>query len=311
MGISLLVALSLLTNYTGRLLATCLERYPGLSTYPDIGQAAFGDRGRIFVSVVFYGELFCASGMFLILMADNLHSLYPSVSVREFALLACLIVMPTTWTKNLSILSYTSMLGLFSSLFLMMVILFEGFVSPGGPEGGSVLHPAEGELVADANRLPMSVGLFMVGFAGHACFPSIYTSMRNRKQYNTMVNTSYCVVFSVYLLIAVCGYLMYGVMTSKEITLDLLVTGNKALIKSATWLIIINPATKFAITINPIALSIEELFMDRIRGNWKTAASVIVRTGLTLFSGMAAVNTPYFARVTGFIGAVFSFLVIQ
>jgi vesicular inhibitory amino acid transporter len=37
--------------YTGILLKNCLESSPGLQTYPDIGQAAFGVGGRLVISV--------------------------------------------------------------------------------------------------------------------------------------------------------------------------------------------------------------------------------------------------------------------
>jgi vesicular inhibitory amino acid transporter len=37
--------------YTGLLLKRCIDSSPNIETYPDIGQAAFGIFGRIFVSV--------------------------------------------------------------------------------------------------------------------------------------------------------------------------------------------------------------------------------------------------------------------
>ena len=37
--------------YTGLLLRYCLDSAPGLETYPDIGQAAFGTTGRVIISV--------------------------------------------------------------------------------------------------------------------------------------------------------------------------------------------------------------------------------------------------------------------
>lgn len=45
------------TNYTAKVITKCLDFYPNSTTYGDIGAAAFGDRGRTFVSVVFVVEL--------------------------------------------------------------------------------------------------------------------------------------------------------------------------------------------------------------------------------------------------------------
>lgn len=50
-GLSILFIFGVLSFYTGMLLRYCLDSQPGIVTYPDIGQAAFGTTGRIFVSV--------------------------------------------------------------------------------------------------------------------------------------------------------------------------------------------------------------------------------------------------------------------
>lgn len=51
LGISILLLFGLLSLYTGLLLRRCLDSRPGLETYPDIGQAAFGTFGRVAISV--------------------------------------------------------------------------------------------------------------------------------------------------------------------------------------------------------------------------------------------------------------------
>jgi len=51
LGLLLLFVLSAICCYTGILLRHCLESAPGISTYPDIGQAAFGNTGRLIIAV--------------------------------------------------------------------------------------------------------------------------------------------------------------------------------------------------------------------------------------------------------------------
>lgn len=51
LGLFILFLFAGLSYYTGVLLAHCLDSQPGLETYPDIGQAAFGTTGRIAISV--------------------------------------------------------------------------------------------------------------------------------------------------------------------------------------------------------------------------------------------------------------------
>jgi vesicular inhibitory amino acid transporter len=50
-GLSILFIFAVLSFYTGILLRYCLDSEPGLETYPDIGQAAFGNFGRVAISV--------------------------------------------------------------------------------------------------------------------------------------------------------------------------------------------------------------------------------------------------------------------
>lgn len=51
LSLIILAFLGVVCCYTGILLMRCLESYPGLRTYPDIGQAAFGSNGRLILSV--------------------------------------------------------------------------------------------------------------------------------------------------------------------------------------------------------------------------------------------------------------------
>jgi vesicular inhibitory amino acid transporter len=50
-SLGLLFLLAIVAWYTGCLLRHCLDSKSGLSSYPDIGQAAFGITGRIIISV--------------------------------------------------------------------------------------------------------------------------------------------------------------------------------------------------------------------------------------------------------------------
>lgn len=51
LSLALLLLFAVICCYTGILLMRCLQSYPGLDTYPDIGQAAFGTAGRFGIAV--------------------------------------------------------------------------------------------------------------------------------------------------------------------------------------------------------------------------------------------------------------------
>ncbi|KAI9914921.1 hypothetical protein PsorP6_007218 [Peronosclerospora sorghi] len=321
-GTLLFLFFSLVTNHTGKLLGKCLDYQDGMTTYPDIGEAAFGTKGRVIIGLTFFSELFTACAMFFVLIGDTLAALLPSYTKTHLTIVVFFLIMPTMWTTNMSILSYFSILGILSSLFCLSVVLYVGVVmepSASSPDTmGSLLHPQPLQVIGDLDRIPLAIGLTMVAFGGHSVFPSICSSMANKREYPRVLDRSYVIVGLVYATIALAGYLMYGTATQKEITLNLIATYPGVLTRLMIWMIALNPMSKIAITLHPVALALEECLLS---GKQKRAVArhrpgkglvcfrAVLRTVLGTTALCCALFVPYFARVTSFIGAFFSTLV--
>lgn len=85
LGLAILMVFAALSFYTGILLRYCLDSQPGLETYPDIGQAAFGITGRICISVS------------LVISQFYIASLYPALKF-SYLFASCVCRSFCTWS---------------------------------------------------------------------------------------------------------------------------------------------------------------------------------------------------------------------
>jgi vesicular inhibitory amino acid transporter len=233
-----------------------------LSSYEDIGEAAFGRAGRTFITAVLYTELVGTCALFFILEGDHLALLF-SGSGRDsawFQAASACVMVPTLWLADLGALSYVGALGAAASVSLAGVVGYDLWM---GTQGFTALPPGLADTsVLHASTLPVSFGLLAFVFAGHAVFPAIYASMETPEEYEPMLDATYAIVFATCLVIGGAGYALYGDSVRDEVTLNL---PNGALSTLALALITINPLSKFALTMDPVARGLESVAGDQDR----------------------------------------------
>ncbi|WVZ80361.1 hypothetical protein U9M48_027840 [Paspalum notatum var. saurae] len=238
-GLVILCLFALLAWYTGVLLRHCLDSKEGLETYPDIGHAAFGNTGRIVISIILYVELYACCIEYLILESDNLSKLFPTAHLTIgsltlnshvfFAILTTIIVMPTTWLRDLSCLSYISAGGVIASIFVVICLFWVGFASDVGFENKGTALNLPG--------IPIAIGLYGYCYSGHGVFPNIYSSLKNRNQFPSILFTCIGLSTLLYAGAAVMGYKMFGEATESQFTLNL--PDNSVVSKVAVWTTVI------------------------------------------------------------------------
>ncbi|MBA0843299.1 hypothetical protein Goarm_000501, partial [Gossypium armourianum] len=274
-----------LNALSGLLLRRCMDTHPLIKTYPDIGERAFGYKGRAVVSVFMYVELYLVAVEFLILEGDNLDKLFPNTAFKvaglkirgkqAFVMLTSLIVLPTTWLKSLALLAYVSAGGVLASFILVICIFWVGAVDKVG------FH--ENDLDLNWRGMPIAISMFAFCYCGHAvllvCF---ITSTIN---YGSM---------------AVMGYLMFGEHLKSQVTLNLPI--KKMSTKIAIYTTLINPLTKYAIITAPITTAIEETSLFRN----SRSLSILIRTALVISTVIVALTIPFFGYVMAFIGSFLS-----
>lgn len=306
LSLLILLAFAAFSFYTGLLLRHCLDSEPGLETYPDIGQAAFGTAGRIAISIILYVELYACCVEYIILEGDNLGSLFPNAHItvlghfidakRLFALMTTLAVLPTVWLRDLSVLSYISAGGVIASVLVVFCLFWVGVEDIGFKNTGTPLN---------LGTLPVAMGLYGYCYSGHAVFPNIYTSMAKPNQFPSVLLACFAICTALYAGVAVMGYTMFGEQTESQFTLNM--PKNLVVSKVAVWTTVVNPFTKYALTMSPVAMSLEELIPS---SNSKSRIyAIMIRTALVISTLLVGLSIPFFGLVMSLIGSFLTMLV--
>lgn len=104
---------------------------------------------------------------------------------------------------------------------------------------------------------------------------------------------------------AIFGYLMYGQHLESQITLNLPIT--KISSQIALYTTLINPLTKYALVITPIATSIEDRLQLLTTNRW--VIGITIRTMLVISTIIVALIVPFFGYVMAFTGSFLSITV--
>ena len=188
LSLTLLFAIAIAAFYSGLLIKKCMDKNSNIITYPDIGELAFGKTGRLILSVSMYMELYLVSIGFLILEGDNLNDLFPNIELHVaglaiggkqlFVILVALIILPTVWLDDLSLLSYVSASGVFALAIIILSISWTATI-------GEVGFHHKGTLL-NLNGIPTAVSLYAFCYCAHPVFPTLYNSMRNKHQFSNV-----------------------------------------------------------------------------------------------------------------------------
>lgn len=317
-GVVLLIFAALSTFYSARLLAKCMDTDHTLVTYADIAYAAFGPKARVLTSILFILELTGAGVSLVVLFSDSLNALFPRFSTLEYKFIAFLVLTPPCFLP-LRILSVSSIMGIMSTFGLVLIVLFDGLWKKESP--GSLLMPMDTWILPkNWMTVPLSIGIFMSPWGGHAVFPNIYRDMRHPHKYGSCLVTTYKITFFIDISMGILGYLMFGNRVSEEVTKSILLTPGypKFLGVVITALIAVIPLAKTPLNARPIVSTLDILFgLDQVpmslEGAWQGHISavdltarvtkVLLRVGVVFFFVLFAVVFPDFDRIIALVGS--------
>ncbi|XP_057491498.1 amino acid transporter AVT1I-like isoform X1 [Actinidia eriantha] len=303
LSLVLLFIVATVTFYTGLLITRCMDVHPNIRSYPDIGEVAFGNKGRMVVSVFMNMELYLVSTGFLILEGDNLQNLLPDVGFevaglkvggkQTFIMIAGLIVVPTVWLNNMNVLSYISASGVLASIIILGSILWAGMYDGiGFQQKGTLLN---------WNGIPTAVSLYAFCYCAHPVFPTLYASMENKRRFSKVLFLCFLLCTITYASMAIFGYLMFGSGVQSQITLDL--PTEKFSSKVAIYTTLVNPLAKYALMVTPIVNAIE----NRFRSSYsKKPISLLIRATFVISTVIVALSIPFFGSLMSLVGSFLS-----
>jgi len=312
LGVFMFIFFALLTMHTAKILGKCMK-INNLTNYSEIGYAAFGKKGYVFISILFSLELFACSVSLVILIADSLVALFPELNNTMVKIVSFFLITPLTYPKHLGALAWGSLIGIFAIANLATILFYDGFSKPDAP--GSLIEPAVTHLLpVSLMRVPLTIGILMAGFSGHSVFPSIYHDMRDPSQYNSVVHISYALTFGFYIIIAAVGYAMFGEGTLPEITQNIaeIPVYSRFVNRLTIWLMVINPITKYGVDLIPLNANVEQICAPLVEDLPSSVREIIRLSNRTFISFLVvfvAIVFPEFHQVLCVLGSLFSMII--
>nr|GMD03712.1 vacuolar amino acid transporter 1 [Ipomoea batatas] len=302
----LLIGLGVICGYTTHLLGKCLGKDPKSKDYKDIGQQAFGTKGRILAASFIYLEIFMALVSYTISLHDNLATVFLGTHLKLtgiqlstsqlLTVMAVLVALPSLWFRDLSSISFLSSAGILMSLLIFVTVACTAVFG--------VVNPNHHIPPLHLPNIPSVSGLYAFSYAGHIVFPNIYTAMKDPSKFTKVSIVSFSIVTILYTALAFMGATMFGSGVSSQITLSM--PRHVVFTKVALWATVLTPITKYALEFAPFAIELDHSLPPSMKNHLKT----IIRGGtgsiLILIILVLALCVPYFEHVLSLTGSLVS-----
>ena len=320
-SIAAIIIVSVLADSTGLILVDCLyEISPRTKLrkrvrldYDEIAAAAWGKHGSRLTYFVQVSYLYATVIICIVLLGKSFYAVLDSCLQRAVPLSLTVVtaiisvaVIPTLFTKKLSVMGYFSMLSIIS-LVIGMVAVTAVFVQH------NAMWAINASNIPIFNAEGFTLGLSMMFYAviAHPVLPQIEGSMRNRSKYKNVIHFSYGFSAVLKIIFGTLGALTFGPATSSLVSLNVLKLNRPIAIVSnlaiGLYAIFIIPLELFVVSEAFDAITLKE--NSKFKGGRYQFLWILVTRSLMVAIGLGiAVSVPYFGLIIGVFGSLFGTL---
>ncbi|KAJ1957446.1 hypothetical protein IWQ62_005086 [Dispira parvispora] len=293
--------------FTGRLLIQCLYHKEGqrLSSYPEVGMAAYGPIAKYFIVVLHYAISLGAPCVYISLSGGGTYDLVKDMvgitKAMWIIIAAILVCIPFVLIKSMKDVAILSLFGVLATAVVVVVVVAVGFIDLPNVETTHSL--------VRWDNLPAAMGTICFSFGGNVVYPHVESSMKNPQSWTKVLFLAIMCSMTMYLMTAISGYFVYGEKV-EAIVYDSL-PPNPATI-TAIALLIGSIILSAPIMLTAVALELEDKFnitVENLGAAREFMFRALLRTGMVVLLTFPAVFVPV-SKLMSLIGSFSNSLLI-
>lgn len=294
-GVLLMTIIAIGSNSTAKLLIGCLQMYPSLESYEDIGEATFGSGGRKLVTFLQCVTLFGVCTVFLIIIGDNMHTLVPQLTLHVWVFIVAIILTPISWLKSMKEIQFLALFGITASIVVGGLVVIKGIIKSTDNE------PAVHYFIKPEG-VSVSFNIIVFSFGFHSVLPSIACEMKDIKQFPLVANIAVSIIAAIYISVGVAGYYGYGDVLNDNVLENM---GHSPIVQFCNAFITLHVIMAYPIPLYPLCLAVESAMgINKLTGRTELVQRIFVRSLLVFGTVFLASVLPYFGSVLSLVSAI-------
>ncbi|XP_069960260.1 uncharacterized protein [Cherax quadricarinatus] len=271
---------------------------PARQPYMEIAYRSMGSTGRKLTMVTVVVNLFGSATVFIILICEMLASLLMyatsddscAFNKCQMVIIVGVALIPFTWLGTPKDFWQASVLAVTATAAAVVVIIVEIFAGQESiPDHPRYPNPT-------VSSFSLGFGSILFAYGGAAVFPTIQNDMEDRSLFWKSIYIGFTGIQTMYLPVALSGYIMYGDQVKDNI---LLTVDSSAAVTVAIALQIVNLLCTFIISCNPVSQTIEDVLNIPHNFNWRRC---VVRSVTVLLQMLICLAIPDFGLILNLIG---------